>query len=141
VFYGRQLVLLLFGSLSIDIESPFLIFIVYWSLSLAASLLTFEIYYYFLPNGKQFRRFWITPGSLVGIILWYALSYGFRTYLFYYGAYDQIYGPISALIILMFWLYLNAVAILVGGAVNAVFGEVTGSAELSGEEQGRQSPD
>jgi membrane protein len=54
------------------------------------------------------------------------LSGGFRLYLHFFNSYAATYGSLGAMIILMLWLYLTALVILIGGAINAIFDEESG---------------
>lgn len=56
---------------------------------------------------------------MVALLLWLGASLGLRTYVAYFGTYDVTYGSIGGVILLMLWLYLTAVAILLGAEVNA----------------------
>jgi membrane protein len=85
----------------------------------------FALVYSFLPQHKKPGWTWITPGAIVGIILWLVLSFAFRLYLSYFNTYDATYGSLGAVIILMLWLYLTALVILFGGSMNAVLQEFT----------------
>jgi len=120
VFYGSRLV----ANVGIPKESPFFNDLVQWVIILIVLLVIFELLYNVLPARKPFKWSWITPGAVVGIILWILLSNGLKTYLQYYNSYDRIYGSIGAVIILMLWLYLTALVILIGGMINAIFREL-----------------
>jgi membrane protein len=82
---------------------------------LAFVLLTFAMIYYFAPNLYDQKWYWITPGSIVGILLWLLVSFLFRIYLRYFDTYSATYGTLGAVIVLMLWFYLTGVAILIGG--------------------------
>jgi membrane protein len=86
---------------------------------LAFVLLAFALIYYFAPNVYDQKWFWITPGSIIGVLLWLLVSFFFRIYLRYFDSYSVTYGSLGAVIILMFWFYLTGVAILIGGKINA----------------------
>jgi len=60
------------------------------------------------------------------VILWVAASGGFKLYLNYFNSYAATYGSLGAMIILLLWLYLTALVILMGGAINAILDEKTG---------------
>lgn len=120
VFYGSRLL----ENAGLPENSPYLTNIVHWVLILSLLLIIFELLYNVLPNRKPFRWFWVTPGAIVGIILWLFVSNGFKTYLRYYNTYDRIYGSIGAVIILMLWLYLTALVILIGGMINSILREL-----------------
>ena len=90
----------------------------------------FALTYYFGPSVKDQRWYWVTPGSLVGLVLWLGISLAFRVYLSYFNTYAASYGSLGALIILMLWFYLSGLAILVGGEVNA---EIESAAARAGD--------
>jgi len=129
VFYGSRLV----ANVGIPKESPFFNDLVQWVIILTVLLLIFELLYNVLPARKPFKWSWITPGAVVGIILWILLSNGLKTYLQYYNSYDRIYGSIGAVIILMLWLYLTALVILIGGMINAIFRELKQNKRLESD--------
>jgi membrane protein len=74
--------------------------------------------YYFAPDAEQ-EWVWITPGSVLATFLWVAVSLGFKMYLKYFGSYNETYGTIGAIIVLLTWLYLSSLAILVGAELNS----------------------
>lgn len=125
VFYGSKFVLLILNSISLPVESPFVLGILQWLIVLAVLLAVFAIIYNNLPRHKNYKWVWISPGAIAGIILWLLLSYSFRLYLEYFNTYAKTYGSLGAMIILMLWLYLTALVILVGGSINAVLQEFT----------------
>ena len=82
-------------------------------------LITFGLIYYFAPNLRERKWYWVTPGSLTAVVLWLLVSFGFRIYLHFFNSYSITYGSLGALIILMLWFYFTGAAILIGGEVNA----------------------
>ena len=74
--------------------------------------------YYFAPDVEQ-DFVWLTPGSVTATLLWLTASVGFRLYVVNFGAYNQTYGAIGAVMVLLGWLYLSALAVIVGGELNA----------------------
>jgi membrane protein len=88
-------------------------------------LLTFAMIYYFAPNLYDQKWYWITPGSVIGIVLWLLVSFLFRIYLRYFDSYSVTYGALGAVIVLMLWFYLTGVSILIGGKINS---EIEGAA-------------
>ena len=74
---------------------------------------------YFLAPASTQRWQWVTPGSLVALVLWLGLSYGLRVYVTYFGDYNATYGSIGGVILLLLWLYLSSVVILLGAVVNS----------------------
>jgi membrane protein len=121
IFYGEQVI----GYL-LPIESPVVLNVLEWLTILAALLLTFALLYNFTPNHSPMEWKWITPGAVIGVVLWIIVSIVFRLYLHYFDSYAKTYGSLGAVIILLLWLYLTALVILIGGAVNAIFDEKSG---------------
>jgi membrane protein len=81
-------------------------------------LLGIALVYYFAPAAKQHWR-WVTPGSVVALVLWLAMSFGLRFYVSNFADYGATYGSIGGVILLMLWLYLTGVALLIGAEINA----------------------
>lgn len=123
VFYGGKFIGLVLNSVNLSISSPFFLGVLQWVTVVVVLVSIFALLYNFLPKHKKSSWVWITPGALIGILLWLLLSYAFRLYLGYFDTYDKTYGSLGAMIILMLWLYLTALVILIGGTINAVLQE------------------
>jgi membrane protein len=80
---------------------------------------SFSLIYYFAPDVEEQHWYWITPGSIVGVLLWIAASFGFRAYLHFFNSYSKTYGSLGAVMILLMWLYVTSFSFLVGGVINA----------------------
>jgi membrane protein len=61
----------------------------------------------------------MTPGSIVATLLWLAGSLLFRVYITRFGSYNETYGAIGGVMVLMLWLYMSGLAILFGAELNA----------------------
>ena len=81
--------------------------------------LGFSLMYYFAPDLHEQHWYWITPGSIFGVLLWIATSLGFRLYLHFYNTFNLTYGSLGAAMILLIWLYISGFAFLIGGEINA----------------------
>jgi membrane protein len=93
--------------------------ILQWALALAFVIFAFATIYYFAPDVEEQHWYWITPGSVVGVLLWAAAAAGLRGYLHFFDTYSKTYGSLGAVIILMLWFYVTGMAFLVGGQINA----------------------
>ncbi len=124
VFYGWKFLLLVLTLVKFPIESFITLQIIQWVTFITLLFLIFGLLYRYLPNQKDNRCSWISPGSITAIILWVLLTNGFRLYLNYFDNYDKTYGSLGAVIILMLWLYLTALVILIGGSLNQVIEEI-----------------
>jgi membrane protein len=74
--------------------------------------------YYFAPDVDQ-DWVWITPGSIVGCLLWLLVSIGLKYYVTNFASYNETYGALGGAAILLLWMYLTGLAILIGGELNA----------------------
>ncbi len=74
--------------------------------------------YYFLPDREQELSIRpVTIGAFVGATLWVLVTTLFRVYVANFGSYGETYGLVGAVIIMLLWFYLTALAILFGGEV------------------------
>ncbi|MGD9916559.1 MAG: YihY/virulence factor BrkB family protein [Paenirhodobacter sp.] len=96
-----------------------------WGAMLLLMLTALGILYRYGPNVKSGRRDPIlTIGAVVAALVWGAASLGLTYYLANFGAYNKVYGSIGAVIALLMWLYLSALSVLFGAALNAVIDEI-----------------
>jgi membrane protein len=90
-----------------------------WPVVFCAILLFFGLVYHLAPNKEQRSWKWITPGSIVGGLLWLLLSGLFALYVTFAGNYTKTYGTIASGVILLLWLNYTAFALLFGAELNA----------------------
>jgi membrane protein len=62
---------------------------------------------------------WITPGAVIGTLLWLIVSVVFKFYVANFADYNATYGAVGGVIVLLLWFYISGIAILVGAEVNA----------------------
>ena len=89
------------------------------TIALAFVTLSYSLIYYVAPDLEEQHWYWITPGSVVGVLVWVAASLGFRAYLHFFNTYSKTYGSLGAAMILLMWLYITGLAFLIGGEINA----------------------
>lgn len=71
----------------------------------------------------------IMPGAVIAAVLWALLSNLFRLYVRHFGNYNQVYGTVGAVIVLMLWLYLSSLVLLIGDQLNVTVGGVMADRE------------
>jgi membrane protein len=82
-------------------------------------MLVWAVLYYVLPDVEQRFRL-ITPGSVAGVLLWLAASWGFSFYLTHFPSSQAVYGALGGIVVLLLWMWISALALLLGAAINAV---------------------
>ena len=106
--------------------------IVRWPAALLFMIVTVALLYYFAPDaGLPFR--WITPGGFIGVLLWVLASLAFNLYASSdFNTYNETYGSIGTVIILLLYLYISSLTILFGATLNATLVRI--KEEVSGEQ-------
>ena len=95
--------------------------IVRWAVTIILLALLFSCYYFFGPNRETPKWQWVSPGGVIGTVIFLAASFGFSFYIsaFGSGSYSKTYGALPGVVLLIFWLYLTGIAIMAGAEVNA----------------------
>lgn len=75
--------------------------------------------YRFAPARKKPAWVWLSPGSLIATALWLAGTIGFGIYVTNWGNYGATYGSLSAVIVMLTWLWLSAFVFLLGAEINS----------------------
>lgn len=70
-----------------------------------------------LPNTKiSFST--ALPGTILSLAGWVAISFGFSYFVQNFGRFTIIYGSLTAVIVLMIWMYMSSVILMFGGEIN-----------------------
>jgi membrane protein len=92
--------------------------ILQWPLAFLLVSSAVGLVYYFAPDAEQ-DWVWITPGAVLGTLLWVVVSLVFKFYVANFADYNATYGAVGAVIVLLLWFYISGLAILVGAEMNA----------------------
>lgn len=90
-----------------------------WPVAVLLLMQAVAVVYYVMPDVEQKFRF-ITPGSILAVVIWIAASLEFGYYTQNFANYNATYGSIGAVIILLFYFYLSAAVLLFGAEMNAM---------------------
>lgn len=90
-----------------------------WPLLFVLAVVALAVLYRYGPSRDEPRWSWASPGALVGTALWLLGSIAFSVYVSNFGNYNQTYGTLSAVVVLMMWLFISAYSVVIGAEVNA----------------------
>jgi membrane protein len=92
--------------------------IVRWPLAVAAAMGIYSLVYAYAPAIRPPALRWITPGAILGVVLWMVASLGFAIYVRNFSHYGAAYGAAGGAIVLLLWLFISANAFLFGATLN-----------------------
>jgi membrane protein len=90
-----------------------------WPVMAAIFILMVNLLYYTTPNVKLRGFKWVTPGSILAIVVWAIASALFAFYVANFSSYDKTYGTLAGLVVLLLWFWITNLAILFGHQMNA----------------------
>lgn len=96
-----------------------LIVILRWPLLFMVAVIGLTALYRYAPSRDKAQWRWVSPGSLLATSLWVLGSIGFSQYVTHFGSYNETYGSLGAVIILLMWFWLSAFIVLLGAQLNA----------------------
>jgi membrane protein len=90
-----------------------------WPVLLVIVSFMFALLYWASPNAKQPGFKWVSPGGVVGVLIWIIASAAFAFYVANFGSYNKTYGALAGVIIFLVWLWISNIAVLIGAEFNA----------------------
>jgi membrane protein len=103
-----------------------------WPVIVILLMVAVALIYYVMPDVKQEFRF-ITPGSVLAVVVWIIASLGFGLYVKEFANYNAMYGSIGAIIVLLLYFYISAAVLLLGAEMNAVIEHMSREGKDPGE--------
>lgn len=103
-----------------------------WPAIIILMMVAVALIYYVMPDVKQQFRF-ITPGSVLAVVVWIVASLGFAYYVKTFADYNAMYGSIGAIIVLLLYFYISAAVLLLGAEMNAVIEHMSSEGKNPGE--------
>jgi membrane protein len=96
-----------------------LISILRWPALAFAVMLGLSELYRLAPNRPPPRPRQLLAGTVLGTVVWLVASLLFSVYASSFGRFNKTYGVFGGFVVLLFWLWVSAMAILLGGELNA----------------------
>lgn len=89
-----------------------------WTVAVLVLLAGLALLYRYGPNTRGDRMRWVTPGAGLAVALWAVASWSFSLYLSNFARFNEVYGSIGAAIAMLGWLFVSALVVLLGAALN-----------------------
>ena len=105
-----------------------------WPAIVILMMVAVALIYYVMPDVKQEFRF-ITPGSVLAVVVWIIASLGFGYYVKTFADYNAMYGSIGAIIVLLLYFYISAAVLLLGAEMNAAIEHLSSEGKNPGEKE------
>lgn len=106
-----------------------------WLLLALIVVFSVSLVYKYAPHRSKPQFKWVSWGAMVATVLWVAGSLLFSWYVNNFGNYQEIYGSVAAVIILMLWFNLTSFVILLGAEINSELEHQTARDSTVGEPQ------
>jgi membrane protein len=103
-----------------------------WPVIIILMMIAVALMYYLMPDVKQQFRF-ITPGSVLAVVVWIVASLGFGFYVKNFADYNAMYGSIGTIIVLLLYFYISSAVLLLGAEMNAVIEHMSAEGKDKGE--------
>ena len=90
-----------------------------WPILFAGALFVLAALYRHAPSRARPRWRWVSWGAAIATLIWVIGSIAFSIYVSNFGSYNETYGSIGAVIILLMWFWLSAFVVLLGAELNS----------------------
>ena len=107
-----------------------------WPILLVIVMFSFALIYRFAPDRDKPKFRWVNWGAGIAAFLWMLGSLGFSFYVSNFGSYNETYGSVAAVIILLLWFLLTSYIILLGAELNSEMEHQT----VKDSTEGREKP-
>ncbi|GAB2784645.1 YihY/virulence factor BrkB family protein [Halomonas shantousis] len=104
-----------------------------WPLLLLLVMFSIAVLYRFAPHRDAPRWRWVSIGTVTATLLWIAGSIGFSIYVRNFGSYNETYGSLGAVVVLLMWFWLSAFIVLMGAELNSEMERQTEQDTTQGE--------
>jgi membrane protein len=119
VFLGGSVAKDLFGTIGLGETAGTIWTYVRWLFALGAAILIYAIVFAFAPDISPRKFRWISPGAVLGVVLWLIASGAFFFYVSNFSSYGATYGAFASAVVLLLWLYITNLCLLLGAELNA----------------------
>lgn len=90
-----------------------------WVILALMTVFGLAVLYRYGPSRDDAEWKWLTPGTVAACVIWISASFGFSIYVSNFGSYNESFGSMAGVIILLMWLWISAFIVLLGAELNA----------------------
>ena len=112
-----------------------------WVALAIMTIVGLAVLYRFGPARDDAEWKWLTPGAITACLVWLLASIGFSIYVSNFGSYNETFGSMAGVIILLMWLWISAFIVLLGAELNAEIEAQTGADTTVGPDEPMGSRD
>ncbi len=109
----------LLGSLGLGSAVQTLVTWLRWPALFVVTVVSLGVLYRFAPSRDEPQWHWVSGGAVLATVLWLVASIAFSIYVSNFGSYNETYGSLGALVILLTWFWASAFIVLMGAELNA----------------------
>jgi membrane protein len=135
IVFGHQIEIWMINNADHELRLIVIVFwrLVRWSIALVTGVTVLSALYHFGTSRKE-HWLWVSPGAITATLLWFPSTLAFGWYVTSIADYSMFYGPFSAGIATLVWLYITAFSILIGAEINgAIFLNRLAKSDASGQ--------
>ncbi|MDQ2696771.1 MAG: YihY/virulence factor BrkB family protein, partial [Pseudomonadota bacterium] len=109
----------LLGNLGLGDTTKTVVSLLTWPVLALLVIIGLAVVYRYGPSRSKPRWQWVSWGAVAATLLWIVASVGFSFYVANFGSYNETYGSMGAVVILLMWFWITAYIVLLGGELNA----------------------
>lgn len=125
----------LLSALDLEASMHWIVTLARWPILFVLVMTVLAVLYRFAPSRARPRWGWATAGAFVATALWLLASLAFSLYVSNFADYNQMYGTLAAVVILLFWFYISSYVVLLGAELNSEMERQTRRDTTTGEEK------
>ncbi|GII02814.1 YihY/virulence factor BrkB family protein [Planobispora takensis] len=90
-----------------------------WPVMVIAVMLVLALLYWAAPNVSHPGFKWVTPGSVLAVVVWIIASLAFGFYVANFASYSKTYAALAGVVVFLIWLWITNIAVLLGVELDA----------------------
>lgn len=134
---GIAVVPALLGAVDLPFGLRWLVNLLIWPVLGVGLAVGLAVLYRVGPDRRHAEWKWVSWGAVIAVVVWIIASIGFQIYISNFANYNETYGSLAAIVVLLLWLFISMLAILIGAAINAESERQTAHDTTEGDDRPR----